>query len=184
MGYGAEGSLIRETWPEAVSVEGATEARAELDWVVGVVSEIRSIRSDFDIAYKIKGRLCAHMPPAEEARLRDRLARHGDILQRLGGLSAVEPVSAGISSGAEFAVSGDRFDLQFGDEFDFASAAPRLEKELKRVAGEAQKAEAKLSSEVFISRAPEEIVQENRDRLAAAQTEMARLQAAIARITG
>ncbi|GGI99393.1 valine--tRNA ligase [Neoroseomonas lacus] len=184
LGYGAEGSLIREAWPEAVSVEGVVEARAELDWVVGVVSEIRSIRSDFDIGYKIKGRLAAHMPPAEEARLRDRLTRHNDILQRLGGLSAVEPASTGTSSGAEFAVSGDRFDLQFGDDFDFASAAPRLEKEFKRVAGEAQKAEAKLSSEVFISRAPEEIVQENRDRLAAAQTEMARLQAAIARITG
>jgi valyl-tRNA synthetase len=183
MGYGAEGSLIRESWPEPVSVGGAAEARAELDWVVGVVSEIRSIRSDFDISYKIKGRLAAHMPPAEEARLRDRLARHNDILARLGGLAAIEPAT-GASSGAEFAVSGDRFDLQFGDDFDFASAAPRLEKELKRVAGEAQKAEAKLSSEVFISRAPEEIVQENRDRLAAAQTEMARLQAAIARITG
>jgi valyl-tRNA synthetase len=183
LGYGAEGSLIRESWPVTVSVEGAAEARAELDWVVGVVSEIRSIRSDFDIAYKIKGRLAAHMPPAEEARLRDRLARHNDILLRLGGLSDIEP-AAGVSSGAEFAVSGDRFDLRFGDDFDFASAAPRLEKEFKRVAGEAQKAEAKLSSEVFISRAPEEIVQENRDRLAAAQTEMARLQAAIARITG
>ncbi len=167
-----------------MSVEGAAEARAELDWVVGVVSEIRSIRSDFDIGYKIKGRLVATMPPSAEARLRDRLARHNDILLRLGGLSEVEPAAAGASQGAEFAVSGDRFDLRFGEEFDFASAAPRLEKEFKRVAGEAQKAEAKLSSEVFISRAPEEIVQENRDRLAAAQAEMARLQAAIARIAG
>jgi valyl-tRNA synthetase len=58
--------------------------------------------------------------------------------------------------------------LPLADVIDLAAERARLAKERARVAGEAEKTEAKLGSEVFVSRAPEEIVQENRDRLAAA----------------
>ncbi|NBQ76759.1 MAG: hypothetical protein EBU14_15665, partial [Acetobacteraceae bacterium] len=60
----------------------------------------------------------------------------------------------------------------------------RLLKERARIEGEVQKVEAKLGSEAFVSRAPVEIVEENRERLASWQAEIARLDAALARIAG
>jgi valyl-tRNA synthetase len=72
--------------------------------------------------------------------------------------------------------------LPLADVIDFAAERARLGKERTRIEGEVQKVEAKLGSEAFVSRAPVEIVEENRERLAAWQAEIARLDAALARI--
>jgi valyl-tRNA synthetase len=74
--------------------------------------------------------------------------------------------------------------LRVGDVIDLAAERGRLAKERTRIEGEVQKVEAKLGSEAFVSRAPVEIVEENRERLASWQAEITRLDAALARIAG
>ena len=51
-------------------------------------------------------------------------------------------------------------------------------------AGAARKTAQKLANADFVSRAPEEVVAENRERLETAQAEIARLQAALDRLGG
>ena len=65
---------------------------------------------------------------------------------------------------------------------DLAAERARLAKERARAAGEAEKVEKKLSNPEFVARAKEEVVEENRERLRVAQFEIARLEAALARI--
>ena len=65
---------------------------------------------------------------------------------------------------------------------DLAAERARLQKERGKAVAEAEKVQAKLANPDFVARAKEEVVEENRDRLAAAQTEIARLDAALARI--
>ena len=65
-----------------------------------------------------------------------------------------------------------------GAEFE----AARLRKDQQKAEGQAKQAQAKLGNADFIARAKEDIVQENRDRLAEAQAEIARLGAALARM--
>ena len=48
--------------------------------------------------------------------------------------------------------------------------------------GEAKKIQAKLGNQDFVARAPEEVVEENRERLAEAETAKARLEAALSRL--
>jgi valyl-tRNA synthetase len=65
---------------------------------------------------------------------------------------------------------------------DIAAERTRLAKERDRTAGEARKIAQKLSNGDFVRRAPEEVVEENRERLATTQAEIARLEAALLRI--
>jgi valyl-tRNA synthetase len=58
----------------------------------------------------------------------------------------------------------------------------RVSKERDKAAGEARKIAQKLDNPDFVGRAPEEVVEENRERLAAMQADIARLQAALQRI--
>jgi valyl-tRNA synthetase len=74
--------------------------------------------------------------------------------------------------------------LGVGGAIDLPAERARLAKDLAKVTSEAEKIAAKLGNASFVSRAPEEVVEENRERLAAAQAEMARLDAALARIAG
>jgi len=48
-GYGEPCSLIRTQWPEPVAVPGAAAAREELDWVVRLISEVRSVRTEMSV---------------------------------------------------------------------------------------------------------------------------------------
>ena len=196
MGYGAEGSLIRAAWPEAVSVADAEQARAEYGWVVSLISDIRSARSELNVPPS------AVLPFAEAVNASDQhdgLARRDEAFERnlplierlarvkIGAPDAFWDRGAAVrAAGASIQIvnGGQTYLLQLGDSIDLAAERARLAKERARIAGEAQKIEAKLGNETFVSRAPEEVVEENRERLAAAKVEMARLDAAMARIAG
>jgi valyl-tRNA synthetase len=180
MGYGAEGSLIRTPWPEAMPVDDAAPARAELDWVVRLISEIRTVRSEMNVAPSVTvPLLMAGARPESLARAE----RWADAIHRMGRASEIRALSGDPPKGVVQAVLDETtLMLPLADVIDFAAERARLGKERMRIEGEVQKVEAKLGSEAFVSRAPVEIVEENRERLAAWQAELARLDAALARI--
>ena len=182
MGYGAEGSLIRSPWPEAMQVADAAEARAELDWVVRLISEMRTVRSEMNVAPSITvPLLMAGARPESLARAE----RWSDAIHRMGRASEIRALSGDPPKGVVQAVLDETtLMLPLADVIDFAAERARLAKERTRIEGEVQKVEAKLGSEAFVSRAPVEIVEENRERLASWQAEIARLDAALARIAG
>ncbi len=74
--------------------------------------------------------------------------------------------------------------LPLAEVIDLAAERARLAKARGVAEGDAKKIRAKLGNADFVARAPEEVVEENRERLAAAEAEMARLDAALARIAG
>ena len=65
---------------------------------------------------------------------------------------------------------------------DIAAERARLSKERDKLVADAKKTSQKLANADFVSRAPEEVVAENRERLEAAEFEIARLQAALDRL--
>jgi valyl-tRNA synthetase len=74
--------------------------------------------------------------------------------------------------------------LPLADVIDLGAERARLAKARGAAEGEARKLSAKLGNADFVARAAEEVVEETRERLAAAEAEMARLDAALARIAG
>jgi valyl-tRNA synthetase len=74
--------------------------------------------------------------------------------------------------------------LPLAEVIDLGAERARLAKERAKADAEARKIEQKLGNADFVARAPEEVVEENRERLEAARAEMARLDAALARVAG
>jgi valyl-tRNA synthetase len=179
-GYGATYSLIRAPWPTPVAVTDGAAARQELDWVVRLISEVRAVRSEMNV------------PPGTPAPilLRDaapetlaRAARWFDAIKRLARASALQPLVGEMPKGSAQAVLDEAtVILPLAEVIDLAVERVRLAKERDKAAVEAKKIAQKLENVDFVRRAPEEVVEENRERLATAQAEMARLEAALARI--
>jgi valyl-tRNA synthetase len=65
---------------------------------------------------------------------------------------------------------------------DLAAEKARLAKEVATLAADIDRTAKKLANTDFVARAPEEVVEENRERLAEAQTAKARLEAALTRL--
>jgi valyl-tRNA synthetase len=181
-GYGPEGSLIRTAWPEAVEVADAEAAREELDWLVTLVGEVRGARAEMNVPPSVTVPLL--LQGASGATLA-RAGRWIDAIRRMARATEVKPLDGAAPKGVAQVVVGEAtVMLPLGDVIDLAAERARIAKARGAAEGEAKKIKAKLGNADFVARAPEEVVEENRERLAAAEAEMARLDAALARIAG
>ena len=179
-GYGPAGSLIRAEWPASFDVPGAAEARAELDWVVRLISEVRTVRAEMNVPpSQLSPILVKDAAPASIARGRSWM----HVIGRMARASAFEALDGEVPKGAAQAVLDEAtLVLPLAGLIDLDAERARLAKERARAADEGQKVAKKLANADFVARAPEEVVEENRERLRAANDEVARLDAALARI--
>jgi valyl-tRNA synthetase len=72
--------------------------------------------------------------------------------------------------------------LPVGDVIDLAAESARLQKEIRKLADEIGKIDAKLGNAQFVARAPEEVVEEQRERRTQAEQTRARLSTALERL--
>jgi valyl-tRNA synthetase len=181
-GYGPECSLIRAPWPAPMPVAEAEAAREELDWIVRLISELRAVRAEVNIAPSITTPLLVKDAAPENLA---RAARWIEAVRRLGRVTEIVPLEGEVPKGVAQAVLGEAtLILPLAGVIDLAAERARLAKDRAKAEAEARKVEAKLANADFVARAKEEVVEENRERLANFQAEMARLDAAMARLAG
>jgi valyl-tRNA synthetase len=156
------------------------EARAELDWVVALIGEVRAVRSEMRVPPSVLAPILLRDADAEAL---GRVARWIEAIRRLARASDVSPLAGdGPRGSAQAVLGGITIVIPLADAIDLSAERARLEKERARALDEAAKVATKLGNESFVSRAKPEVVQENRDRLAAFQAEAERLAAALARL--
>ncbi len=179
-GYGSVCSLIGTAWPEPFAVPGDAEARAELDWVVRLIGEVRTVRAEMNVPPSVLAPVLLKDAAPES------LARGGRWMEAIGRMARASefgPLSGDVAKGSAQAVLGEAtIVIPLAGLIDLAAEATRLRKERDKAVKEVEAAEKKLGNADFIARAKPEVVDEIRERLAGAQHEIARLDAALARI--
>jgi valyl-tRNA synthetase len=179
-GYGAPCSLIRAPWPEPVAVTGGAAAREELDWVVRLISEVRGVRAEMNVP---PGTLAPVLLRDAAPATLERAGRWIEAIRRLARASEVTSLAGEMPKGsAQTVLDEATVILPLAEVIDLAAERARLAKERDKAAVEARKIAQKLDNADFVRRAPEEVVEENRERLATAQAEVSRLEAALGRI--
>ena len=178
-GASREPMLITARWPEAADAWIDAEAEAEIGWLIALVSEARSIRSEMNVPPG--ARLPMTVSGADET-TRGRLGRYRQLAGALARLSSIEQAETAGKGAAPFVVGGATYALQVADFVDLAGERARLAKEIGTLASDIDRTARKLANPDFVARAPEEVVEENRDRLADAEASKAKLEAALQRL--
>jgi valyl-tRNA synthetase len=119
---------------------------------------------------------------SQDAELRARLQRHEPALERLARIEGIAADGRPPRQAAQIVVGGATFALPLAGIVDFNAEEARLEKEIARVAGEIGRIDKKLANENFVSRAPEEVVEAEREKRAAYEADGKRLAAALERL--
>ena len=171
--------LISCDWP-SINVPSSFDAsRSELDWVIDLVKGVRSIRAEMNVP---PGARVALLVKDASPQSRERLARNLSVIQQLARLERAEIGDTFPKGTAQFVLGEATIGLPLGDVIDFAKERTRLEKELKRAEDEMARFDSKLSNEQFVSRAPEDVLAEQREKRSEAAAMAARLKEAIARL--
>ena len=179
-GYGERNSLIGTAWPEVVAVPGEIEARAEMDWVVGLISEVRTVRAEMNVPPSVLGPVLLKDASATSLARGERWI---EAISRMARADRFGAVVGEVPAGSAQAVLGEAtIVLPLAGLIDIGAERVRLGKERAKIAVEAEKVARKLGNADFVARAPEDVVEENRERLAGMAAEMARLEAALGRI--
>ncbi|HKH35192.1 MAG TPA: class I tRNA ligase family protein, partial [Beijerinckiaceae bacterium] len=170
--------LALAPWP---SLHGLVDeaAEAELGWVVELISEIRSARSETNVPAGAQIPLVLVSPSAAA---RARVERWDETIRRLARLSEITVANAAPRSSVQLIVRGETAALPLEGVVDVEAEIARLEKERGKLEGDIAKIDAKLANQDFLARAPEEVVDEQRERREVAQTRLHKIEEALARL--
>ncbi|AWM87317.1 valine--tRNA ligase [Microvirga sp. 17 mud 1-3] len=154
-------------------------AEAEIGWVVDLVTEIRSARSETNVP---AGAQIPLVLVASSADVRARAGRWGDIVKRLARLSDIAFADAAPKSSIQLLIRGEVAALPLEGVIDLAAERARLAKEIQKLDAEMGKIDAKLGNADFLKRAPEEVIEEQRERREDAATRKAKMEEALNRL--
>jgi valyl-tRNA synthetase len=156
--------LILTEWPELSGLEDP-EADAELNWLIDVITNVRSVRSEMNVPAGAK--LPIVVVGAGEVTLR-RLVAGTSLITRLARLEEISPQSTVPGESAQFVVGEATWALPLAGVIDIAAEKVRLEKEVTKLDAEVSQIDKKLSNEQFVAKAPEEVIDEQKARREAA----------------
>jgi valyl-tRNA synthetase len=171
-------ALALAPWP---SLDGIAfpAAEAEIGFIVELISEIRSVRSEMNVP---AGAQIPLVLVGADSSVKARAETWAEIIKRLARLSDMSFAAEPPAQAAQMIVRGALAALPLEGIIDFATEKVRLGKEIEKLSADAKKIEAKLGNADFVARAPEDVVEENRERLAEAQSRIEKLGAALKRL--
>jgi len=174
-----ESLLALAIWPRLEGLEDE-KAEAEIGWLVDLVSAVRSVRSEMNVPTAAQVPLVFVAGKEAEARA----GRWDEALRRLARLSEISFAAKPPAGSVQLLVRGEVAAMPLKGVVDLAAERARLEKELKKVADDIDRVDKKLENADFMARAPEEVVDEQREKRAEAESRRAKIHEALERLKG
>ena len=169
--------LIVAKWPQADARALDPEAIREVDWLIRLVGDIRTARTELNVPPG--ARLPLHVRDAGEETL-GRLDRQREVLARMARVDLAEGEATG--GAAQVVVDEATFVLPLEGVIDLAAERARLTKAIAAAEKERDALNGRLSNASFVERAKPEAVEKARADHADKQAEAARLHAALGRL--
>jgi valyl-tRNA synthetase len=177
MGNGRDRVLALTRWPEPRFTD--EDAAADINWLVELVTAVRSVRNEMHVP---NGARIALTVLGGGTDLDGRMTRHRTAIERLARIEGIEAADKAPQGSAQIVAGGATYALQLAGVVDFAAEEARLEKEVTRVNGEIARIDKKLANASFVARAPEEVVDAEREKRATYAADGERLSAALKRV--
>ena len=169
--------LCHAEWPKGGFADDA--AANEINWLIELVSEIRSVRAEMNIKPGLKLPMVVTGASDETA---SRFATNDAAIKTLARIETIEMGSDVPKASAQLVQGEATIYLPLEGIIDLGAEVARLTKELGVLDKEIKQLTGKLSNERFVANAPAEVVQENRDRLSGAEAKREKIVAALVRM--
>ncbi len=170
--------LVHGDWPTYGAELIDAAADAEMNWVIGLIEDIRSARAQMGVPVGLK--LPMVQVEADEA-TRAAYARNEPMIQRLARIDSLTEAAAPKGSIA-IAARGAQYAIPLAGVIDAGAEKARLEKAMVKLDKDMAGLRARLGNPKFLANAEAEVIEEARDNLARGEDELAKIAAAVARL--
>jgi len=154
-------------------------AEAEIGWVVDLVTAIRSVRAEMNIP---PATLTPLVLAAASAETKGRAQRWNDVVRRMARLADISFADRAPEGSVQLLVRGEVAALPLKGVIDFSAEKARLDKDLAKADADIRRVDAKLANEKFVANAPDEIVEEEKEKREAAVARKAKILEALERL--
>ena len=172
------GPLALGPWPRE-GAEVDAEVESELGWIVELIGEIRSVKSEMGVPPSTPMPLVL-VGPSERA-VRSASA-WSEAIKRLARVETIESAAAAPTGSLQLVVRGEVVALPLAGIVDVNAERARLGKEIDRIGLELGKVQAKLDNNDFLARAPDEVIAEHEERREAFRQQLVKLVSAMERL--
>ena len=170
--------LALDAWPSHDGLDDEL-AEAEIGWVVDLVTAIRSVRMEMNIPPATMLPLVL-VDASPQTSIR---AQHwSEFLRRLARVAGISFADAAPQGAVQLVVRGEVAALPLKGVIDLAAERARLAKELAKANADIARVDAKLDNPNFVSRAPEEVVEEEKEKREEALARKAKIAEALERL--
>jgi len=175
-----EKMLVHADWPTYQTADFVDEkADREMNWVISVIDQIRSVRAQMRVNAGAKIDVVVSQITDEN---REAFKRNEALIFKIARVVSLEEVETFPKGTATVAVDGATFGLPLADIIDIDAEKARLEKGLGKLAKELGGLRGRLNNPKFVASAPDEVVAEAKENLAAREEEEAKIKAALAKL--
>ena len=168
-------SIMISKWPEYDPTLSFADEEAQMEKIMDAIRAIRNRRAEMNIPPSKKSKVYV------ETAFADVFAVGSEFIKRLAYASDVEIADAfgDLGNTVTIVTNDAKIYMPLGDLVDFEAEAKRLQKELAAAEEKLAFINKKLDNPGFVNKAPEKVVQQNRDEAAKLTEKIANLRSSL-----
>jgi valyl-tRNA synthetase len=178
---GSEGSIMKSDWPLVSDEDQDLEAEEEMKIVMEVIGAVRNIRGEMGVN---PGQQVPLLLKPADKETQELLERNTDriALQTKAQEVRLEMDGEQTATMATTALSKLTVLVDLKDLVDFKAEEARLGKKIAKLEKEIAKSDKKLSNQGFVDKAPQEVIQKEKDKLEKGRAQVERLKDNLSRV--
>ncbi len=166
-------TIMNQAYPIADDSKIDKDAVADMEWMMEFITGIRSIRSQMNIPPKKQLPVLLKDSTASD---QARVEANRDFLSRLANLEKIELLEGEAPAASTALVGKMEILIPLEGLIDKEAEIQRLDKEIVKLEKVIKQSSGKLSNENYTAKAPAEVVQKERDKLAEMEQALSQLQ--------
>ncbi|WP_434290418.1 valine--tRNA ligase [Clostridium botulinum] len=156
-------SIVISKWPEYDEILKDEKSEKDMEYIIEAIKSIRNVRTEMNVPPSRKAKLMIYLTENEA----DRSFKEGEVyFQKLASASEVSFLENKETSDKNVSVvtRGAEIFIPLLELVDIEKELERLNKEKEKLEKEIDRVEKKLANEKFVSKAPESVVNEEREK--------------------